>query len=58
MKHAEALTQAIVGQFLAQVVLWMFGLSLDKALLIGVTMFAVSYARAYVVRAVFNRWLR
>lgn len=53
---AESITQNIIGQFLAYLVLvYFYGQRLDNFLVMG-TMFGVSFCRSYVIRRVFN-WI-
>ena len=52
--HAEAITNSIVGAALAQAVLWLFGMPLDEAVALNVTMIIISYLRAFVIRRAFE----
>jgi hypothetical protein len=52
--HAEALVNAITGLIIAQFVLWLFGISLAEAVFLNVTMIAISYLRAFLIRRAFE----
>jgi hypothetical protein len=52
--HAEAIAQNVIGCILAQFVLFCFGVPIGTALGLNIVMFAVSYARTYVIRRVFD----
>lgn len=55
LRHAEALSNAVAGIVLAQVVLWLFGVPLMSAIGMNAVLFGVSYARAFVLRGLFAR---
>jgi hypothetical protein len=54
--HMETAINAVVGIPLSQGVLWIFGLPIGEAVLVGVVMFLVSYLRGFLVRRIFD-WL-
>jgi hypothetical protein len=53
--HAEAAANTVIGQALACLVLLAFGVPLTTSLGIQITMFIVSYFRAYAIRCFFAR---
>lgn len=56
LSHAETIVQNVVGQLVAFVLLWAWGISGAKGLLIQASFFVVSYARGYCIRRLFDRW--
>jgi|GEM_PF-3864390 phosphate/sulfate permease len=55
LRHAEAVSNAILGIALAQLILWLFGIPLSSAISMNIAMFAASYARALLLRILFTR---
>jgi Ca2+/Na+ antiporter len=54
--HAEAACNSIVGLIIAQIMLvFGFGFTMERSLVINITFIAVSYARAFVIRRLFAR---
>lgn len=51
----ESLTQMVIGTALAQIVLALYGVTLEKAIALNLTMIVVSTIRQYVVRRTFRR---
>lgn len=55
--HAETITQNVVGQILAYFILWGYGVESSTGLKLQLTFFVVAYARGYIIRRVFNRYV-
>lgn len=54
-KHAEALTQNIVGMIIAFIILHLFGMSFSDSVGLQATFFVTSYIRSYMIRSLFER---
>lgn len=53
--HAETLTQNVVGQLLATVILWWYDIPwTEKGWKLQLTFLVVAYLRGYAIRRVFN----
>lgn len=56
VSHAETIAQNVVGQIIAFILLWLFGITGSKALWIQLAFFAAAYTRGYLIRRAFDRW--
>jgi hypothetical protein len=56
VSHAETITQNIVGQLCAFVILWAYDIEMGLGLQLQLTFFVVAYARGYLIRRFFNRF--
>lgn len=55
--HAETLTQNVIGQVLAFVILWAYDIPQATGWKLQVTFLVVAYIRGYAIRRFFN-WKR
>ena len=53
--HLETLTQILVGNVVALVILYFYGMSLTQSLSLQVVFFVTSYIRSYFIRKTFIR---
>ena len=53
--HLETLTQILVGNVVALVILYFYGMSLTQSLSLQVVFFITSYIRSYFIRRFFSK---
>jgi hypothetical protein len=53
IKHFETAANAVLGILFAQGILWFWGIPFKEAASLNLAMFAVSYARSYILRRLF-----
>lgn len=54
ISHAETITQNIVGQILAFIILRLWGMPVSDGLQLQLIFFLVAYTRGYLIRRFFN----
>ena len=55
VSHAETIAQNVIGQLLAYIILWAYGISGATGLKLQITFLVVAYVRGYAIRRFFNR---
>lgn len=55
VSHAETIAQNVVGQILAFIILWAYGIPGSTGWKLQLTFLVVAYARGYTIRRFFNR---
>ena len=53
--HLETLAQILVGNVVALVILYFYGMSLQQSLSLQIIFFVTSYIRSYFIRRTFNK---
>ena len=53
--HLETLAQILVGNVVALVILYFYGMSLQQSLSLQIVFFVTSYIRSYFIRRTFNK---
>ena len=53
--HLETLAQILVGNVVALVILYFYGMTLTQSLSLQVVFFITSYIRSYFIRRTFNK---
>lgn len=53
--HLETITQILVGNIVALVILYFYGMTLTQSLSLQVVFFITSYIRSYFVRRTFSK---
>ena len=53
--HLETLAQILVGNVVALVILYFYGMTLTQSLSLQVIFFITSYIRSYFIRRTFNK---
>ena len=53
--HLETLAQILVGNVVALVILYFYGMTLTQSLSLQVVFFVTSYIRSYFIRRTFNK---
>ena len=53
--HLETFTQIFVGNIVALVILYFYGMSLQQSLSLQLIFFVTSYIRSYFIRRTFNK---
>ena len=53
--HLETLAQILVGNVVALVILYFYGMTLTQSLSLQVVFFIASYIRSYFIRRTFNK---
>ena len=53
--HLETITQIIVGNIVALVILYFYGMTLTQSLSLQVVFFITSYIRSYFIRKTFSK---
>ena len=53
--HLETLAQILVGNVVALVILYFYGMSLQQSLSLQLIFFVTSYIRSYFIRRTFNK---
>ena len=53
--HLETLAQILVGNVVALVILYFYGMSLTQSLSLQVVFFVTSYIRSYFIRKTFSK---
>ena len=53
--HLETLAQILVGNVVALVILYFYGMSLQQSLSLQIVFFITSYIRSYFIRRTFNK---
>ena len=53
--HLETITQIIVGNIVALVILYFYGMTLTQSLSLQVVFFITSYVRSYFIRKMFSK---
>lgn len=56
VSHAETIAQNVVGQMLAFVILWAYGIETATGLQLQATFLVVAYLRGYMIRRAFDRF--
>lgn len=56
ISHAETIAQNVIGQLLAFVILWCYGIKGSTGLQLQVTFLVVAYLRGYLIRRWFERY--
>ena len=54
--HLETLAQILVGNVVALVILYFYGMSLQQSLSLQVVFFVTSYIRSYFIRRTFSKF--
>ena len=54
--HAETITQNVIGQLCAAIILWVFNIPWESGWKLQVTFFVVAYIRGYTIRRLFD-WI-
>ena len=54
--HLETITQIVVGNIVALVILYFYGMTLTQSLSLQVVFFITSYVRSYVIRKTFSKF--
>lgn len=54
--HLETLTQIFVGNIVALVILYFYGMTLTQSLSLQVVFFITSYIRSYFIRKMFSKY--
>ena len=54
--HLETLAQILVGNVVALVILYFYGMTLTQSLSLQVVSFITSYIRSYFIRKVFSKY--
>lgn len=54
ISHAETLTQNVIGQILAFVILHIYGMPIADSLQLQLVFLIVAYVRGYLIRRFFN----
>lgn len=57
VSHAETIAQNIVGQALAFLILWAYGIETATGLQLQATFLVVAYVRGYLIRRAFDRFI-
>ena len=55
--HLETLAQILVGNVVALVILYLYGMTLTQSLSLQVVFFITSYIRSYFIRRTFNKFI-
>ena len=55
LTHLETLAQILVGNVVALVILYFYGMSLQQSLSLQIVFFITSYIRSYFIRRTFNK---
>ena len=53
--HLETITQILVGNIVALVILYFYGMTLTQSLSLQVIFFITSYVRSYFIRKMFSK---
>ena len=53
--HLETITQILVGNIVALVILYFYGMTLTQSLSLQVIFFITSYVRSYFIRKAFSK---
>lgn len=53
--HLETITQIFVGNIVALVILYFYGMTLTQSLSLQVIFFITSYVRSYFIRKMFSK---
>ena len=53
--HLETLAQILVGNVVALVILYFYGMTLTQSLSLQIVFFITSYIRSYFIRRTFNK---
>ena len=53
--HLETLAQILVGNIIALVILYFYGMSLQQSLSLQIVFFITSYIRSYFIRRTFSK---
>ena len=54
--HLETITQIFVGNIVALVILYFYGMTLTQSLSLQVIFFITSYVRSYFIRKMFSKF--
>ena len=54
--HLETITQILVGNIVALVILYFYGMTLTQSLSLQVIFFITSYVRSYFIRKMFSKF--
>ena len=54
--HLETITQIVVGNIVALVILYFYGMTLTQSLSLQVIFFITSYVRSYFIRKAFSKF--
>lgn len=54
--HLETITQILVGNIVALVILYFYGMTLTQSLSLQVIFFITSYVRSYFIRKTFSKF--
>ena len=54
--HLETITQIVVGNIVALVILYFYGMTLTQSLSLQVIFFITSYVRSYFIRKTFSKF--
>lgn len=56
VSHAETIAQNVVGQILAFVIFWAYGIETATGLQLQIIFLVVAYLRGYAIRRAFDRF--
>ena len=56
--HLETITQILVGNIVALVILYFYGMTLTQSLSLQVIFFITSYVRSYFIRKMFSKLVK
>ena len=56
LTHLETFTQIFVGNIVALVILYFYGMTLTQSLSLQVIFFVTSYIRSYFIRKMFSKY--
>ena len=56
ISHAETITQNVIGQLCATIILWAFNIPWESGWKLQVVFFVVAYIRGYTIRRLFD-WI-